>query len=568
MASVKKWIEKKLENEYIRYFKYDEFSEIVEIGRGSFGKVSKANLTNTGLVVALKTIINKNSNELNEVDDEIIKELKLLREVDYHPKINRCLGITKDSEHYILVLEYANEGSLSDYLKTKFTSLKWHDKIQMALDITSGLKFLHAKEIIHRDLHSKNILVNNGKLLIADLGLSKKLKDITTGSMGCWDNEPKSRPGIEEVHEILSQLSTEVFFDLQPNNLDNIDDKSNNDDDGLYVSSENLNLNPITILNNEIKEKENSTKKIETYQNIHKNFKKEISTLFSQIQTKSTELNELIDRIVNKHYLGKKGKLLITDNMWKINKNYILDDNNSASEELKSIKQNLIKEYELSNKEINEILNMQEVVIRLNMRFESTINEESMTISSSNTTNDQQDDSREKINNQLKNKEETIEELQNKLNEENRKYQDSLKEITALNNQLENKNDSINKLQKQTDELTRLLNEETEKYQNSKKEISALLPQIKTRQTELNELVNNVGKKHEIGKKGRTFMDNILEKQGNVTQTNENSASEELERIKRKLIDDYELTEEEIQDILHKQAEKTKLDMQLMSLIN
>jgi serine/threonine protein kinase len=50
------------------------------------------------------------------------------------------------------VLEYAIEGNLRDYLKKNFTSLKWNDKIQMALDITSGLKFLHSKEIIHRDL--------------------------------------------------------------------------------------------------------------------------------------------------------------------------------------------------------------------------------------------------------------------------------------------------------------------------------------------------------------------------------------------------------------------------------
>jgi serine/threonine protein kinase len=50
------------------------------------------------------------------------------------------------------VLEYANEGHLRDYLKKKSISLKWNDKIQMALDITSGLKFLHSKEIIHRDL--------------------------------------------------------------------------------------------------------------------------------------------------------------------------------------------------------------------------------------------------------------------------------------------------------------------------------------------------------------------------------------------------------------------------------
>jgi serine/threonine protein kinase len=50
------------------------------------------------------------------------------------------------------VLEYANEGNLRDYLINKFTSLEWKDKIQMALDITCGLKFLHSKEIIHRDL--------------------------------------------------------------------------------------------------------------------------------------------------------------------------------------------------------------------------------------------------------------------------------------------------------------------------------------------------------------------------------------------------------------------------------
>ncbi|CAB5383798.1 unnamed protein product [Rhizophagus irregularis] len=50
--------------------------------------------------------------EHSEFNDEFVKELKLLREVDSHPNINRFLGITKDSEYYILVLEYANEGHL------------------------------------------------------------------------------------------------------------------------------------------------------------------------------------------------------------------------------------------------------------------------------------------------------------------------------------------------------------------------------------------------------------------------------------------------------------------------
>jgi hypothetical protein len=77
MTSIKVWIEENINNGYIRYFEYDNFKidKNNEIGRGSFGKVEKANLANTGLV-ALKTLFNKNSNdELDETDDEFVKEV-------------------------------------------------------------------------------------------------------------------------------------------------------------------------------------------------------------------------------------------------------------------------------------------------------------------------------------------------------------------------------------------------------------------------------------------------------------------------------------------------------------
>lgn len=78
MTSIKEWIEKKIKNEYIRYFEYDKFSQITEIDRGGFGKVNKANLANAGLV-ALKIFFNNNSNieedELNEVNKRFIKEV-------------------------------------------------------------------------------------------------------------------------------------------------------------------------------------------------------------------------------------------------------------------------------------------------------------------------------------------------------------------------------------------------------------------------------------------------------------------------------------------------------------
>ena len=52
------------------------------------------------------------------------------------------------------MLQYANNGTLREYLGNEeiFYSLRWKDKAQMALDITSGLMYLHEKGITHRNL--------------------------------------------------------------------------------------------------------------------------------------------------------------------------------------------------------------------------------------------------------------------------------------------------------------------------------------------------------------------------------------------------------------------------------
>ena len=58
----------------------------------------------------------------------------------------------------MMVSRYANQGNLREYLKNNFVSLQWKDKIQMALDIACGLKCLHSKKIIHRDLVVSNFI--------------------------------------------------------------------------------------------------------------------------------------------------------------------------------------------------------------------------------------------------------------------------------------------------------------------------------------------------------------------------------------------------------------------------
>ncbi|CAJ0755547.1 16629_t:CDS:10 [Entrophospora sp. SA101] len=73
--------------------------------------------------------------------------------------------------------EYANNGNLCDYLKSNFTIMDWNIKLKFAKQIASAVRYLHENKIVHRDLHSKNILIHNGNIKICDFGISKSLLD-------------------------------------------------------------------------------------------------------------------------------------------------------------------------------------------------------------------------------------------------------------------------------------------------------------------------------------------------------------------------------------------------------
>ena len=58
------------------------------------------------------------------------------------------------NNEYVIVMEYADDGNLTNYLTNNFENLSWDKKFRLALDITKGLHYLHEEDILHRDLVS------------------------------------------------------------------------------------------------------------------------------------------------------------------------------------------------------------------------------------------------------------------------------------------------------------------------------------------------------------------------------------------------------------------------------
>ncbi len=53
---------------------------------------------------------------------------------------------------YLLVMEYADSGTLRSYLKKNFKSLTWNDKYNLAYQLAGAVLCLHDEGIAHRDL--------------------------------------------------------------------------------------------------------------------------------------------------------------------------------------------------------------------------------------------------------------------------------------------------------------------------------------------------------------------------------------------------------------------------------
>ncbi|KAI3729445.1 hypothetical protein L6452_18103 [Arctium lappa] len=165
----------------VSVFSYDELKDATQnfdpsrqLGDGGFGAVYYGKLQD-GREVAVKRLYRHNYKRVQQ----FINEVEILAKLR-HPNLVLLYGCTsKQSHDLLLVYEYIPNGTVADHLhgpQANPSLLTWPIRMNIAIETASALAYLHATEIIHRDVKTANILLDhNFCVKVADFGLSRLL---------------------------------------------------------------------------------------------------------------------------------------------------------------------------------------------------------------------------------------------------------------------------------------------------------------------------------------------------------------------------------------------------------
>ena len=159
-------------NTDLSFYKYGRV-----IGRGAFGKVNIGLNILTGRIVAIKSFNKKNI--INEASkNKILYETNLMRGL-CHPSVTKILETFECEKYMLIIMEYISGGNLQNFVKKRRKLCEKTAKI-LFRQIIQGIRYIHSRGIVHRDIKLENILLDlNNIIKICDFGVGKLIKPNT-----------------------------------------------------------------------------------------------------------------------------------------------------------------------------------------------------------------------------------------------------------------------------------------------------------------------------------------------------------------------------------------------------
>ncbi|GBB85075.1 hypothetical protein RclHR1_11650002 [Rhizophagus clarus] len=200
----------------IQWIPYSQITILNEIAKGGYGIIYKATWLYESVYrshyyeprseefqVALKKFLNS-----QDFKKYFLNELKSHYRHHYYGHVITCYGVTMDpvTNDYMLVMQYADGGTLHNYLQIHFSHITWEEKMHIIFDISEGLERIHGVNFVHGDFHSGNILYSkyynitkkkeDSRWKIGDLGLSHPANDILFNN---------------EIYGVIPYIAPEIF---------------------------------------------------------------------------------------------------------------------------------------------------------------------------------------------------------------------------------------------------------------------------------------------------------------------------------------------------------------------